>query len=75
MNHRVTAAVAVFFLLGLAGAVPRQVSAEDVGQSIASHPMIGEQAPGFDLEKVDGGTLSLESLKGRYVVLHFGASW
>jgi peroxiredoxin len=37
--------------------------------------MIGDGAPAFDLEEVGGGTLSLESMKGRFVVLHFGASW
>jgi cytochrome c biogenesis protein CcmG/thiol:disulfide interchange protein DsbE len=42
---------------------------------VASHPMIGDGAPAFDLEEVGGGTLSLESMKGRFVVLHFGASW
>ena len=51
------------------------VSADDGGLTVASHPMIGEAAPAFDLDKVSGGSLSLESLKGRYVVLHFGASW
>jgi len=37
--------------------------------------MIGEEAPAFVLEEVGGDTLSLDSLKGRYVILHFGASW
>jgi len=49
------------------------VPAQDSG--VASHPMIGDAAPAFDLEEVGGGTMTLESLKGRYVVLHLGASW
>ena len=51
------------------------VVASAEGPDVSSHPMIGEAAPAFDLEEVAGGTLTLESLKGRYVVLHFGASW
>jgi cytochrome oxidase Cu insertion factor (SCO1/SenC/PrrC family) len=47
--------------------------AQDAG--VSSHPMIGEAAPAFDLAEVGGEILSLESLKGKYVVLHFGASW
>ena len=57
-------------LIALVAAV---VGAQDSG--VSSHPMIGEAAPAFDLEEVSGGDLSLEALKGRYVVLHFGASW
>jgi len=60
----------ISLLLGLAAAM---AGAEDSG--VASHPMIGDKAPAFDLEEVGGGTMTLESLKGRYVVLHFGASW
>jgi len=45
------------------------------GAGVASHPMIGEPAPAFDLEEVSGDTLSLEELRGRFVILHFGASW
>jgi len=62
--------ILIVVLLGLGGAMAgAQVS------GVSSHPMIGEAAPVFDLPEVDGGTLSLESFKGRYVILHFGASW
>jgi peroxiredoxin len=37
--------------------------------------MIGEKAPEFALEEVEGGTVGLADLRGRYVVIHFGASW
>jgi hypothetical protein len=66
-NNTITLIVVLLGLgASLAGA---QVS------GVSTHPMIGEAAPVFDLPEVDGGTLSLESFKGRYVVLHFGASW
>ncbi len=41
----------------------------------ADQPMIGEQAPAFDLETLDGNRLHSRDLRGRYVVLHFGAGW
>ena len=62
-------------LLGLLAATHFPALAGDQDSGVASHPMIGEAAPAFDIEEVGGGTLSLESLKGRFVVLHFGAGW
>lgn len=43
--------------------------------SAAEHPMMGEPAPPFDLPTLDGDQISLDDLRGRYVVLHFGAGW
>lgn len=42
---------------------------------VSEHPMIGEKAPPFELSTVAGDTVTLEGLKGKFVVLHFGASW
>ena len=41
----------------------------------AEQPMIGFEAPAFDLPTLDGGSLSLADLRGKFVVLHFGAGW
>ena len=38
-------------------------------------PPIGHQAPRFDLERLDGGRIELEGLRGRPVILNFWASW
>lgn len=38
-------------------------------------PMLHKPAPTFALKTMDGTTLSLDSLKGRPVVLNFWASW
>lgn len=41
----------------------------------ARQPMLGEPAPAFSLADLQGKTQSLADLRGRLVVLHFGASW
>jgi peroxiredoxin len=35
----------------------------------------GRQAPGFRLEGIDGQRVSLDGLRGKFVVLHFAATW
>ena len=36
---------------------------------------VGEAAPGFRLPDLDGNVVDLEDFRGRYLVIHFGASW
>ena len=38
-------------------------------------PWLGEPAPAFSLSTLDGHKLALADLKGKLVVLHFGAGW
>jgi len=38
-------------------------------------PMIGETAPLFALKGLDGKTYSLKETRGKYVVIHFAATW
>jgi peroxiredoxin len=38
-------------------------------------PMLGQMAPSFTLKAIDGKTYSLEQLRGKYVVIHFAATW
>jgi hypothetical protein len=49
------------------------------GRARATDPaasMLGRPAPSFRLTDVQSGkTVSLEDMRGRTVVLHFGASW
>jgi hypothetical protein len=54
-------------LLALVLGVPSTAAVEQ--------PMIGQQAPGFDLPTLDGESLSLADFRGKLVVLHFGAGW
>lgn len=38
-------------------------------------PMIGQQAPAFELKSLDGKTYSTEQFKGKFLVVHFAATW
>jgi hypothetical protein len=72
MNRRSRALVSVLgaaLLMSVAGAAAAQ------NGDVAKHPMIGDAAPPFKLESTAGKTHSLEEWKGKYIVLHFGASW
>ena len=37
--------------------------------------LIGSTAPSFTLKAMDGKTYSLEQMRGKYVVMHFAATW
>lgn len=41
----------------------------------AEQPMLGHSAPVFRLKDLDDNVVSLADLRGRMVVVHFGASW
>ena len=59
--------------IGLALALAVMLAESAAG---AEQPMLGEPAPTFRLQDLlSGKTISLEDLRGRFVVLHFGASW
>ena len=48
---------------------------DTAAQEAMEQPMIGEPAPLFELPASTGDGLALESLRGQFVVIHFGASW
>lgn len=41
----------------------------------AEKPVVGNVAPAFELNMVDGGKIALADLKGQVVVLNFWATW
>jgi len=51
-------------------AVPATGFAEELPQ-----PMIGEAAPAFNLETLQGEKLALADLRGKFVVIHFATTW
>lgn len=46
-----------------------------LGAADAKQPMIGEPAPAFQLESLEGKRVALQEFKGKFVVLHFGTGW
>lgn len=42
---------------------------------VSRNPLIGQPAPDFSLQTVDGQTVSVSSLRGRPVIVNFWASW
>lgn len=63
---RRTALIALLSLIAVAA---------DAADADAEHPMLGEEAPDFSLESLDGETVTLSELRGSPVVVHFGAGW
>jgi hypothetical protein len=45
------------------------------GLSAQDGPIVGNTAPGFSLPAIGGEAVSLEDLRGRIIILHFGAGW
>ena len=60
------AVVFLFFLI----VKPVSCFTEELPQS-----KIGEAAPAFSLETLQGEKLALEDLRGKFVVIHFATSW
>jgi peroxiredoxin len=60
----------VFLLLLLFMVVPVSGFAEEL-----TEPKIGEAAPAFNLETLQGDKLALVELLGKFVVIHFATSW
>jgi len=62
--------LAVWALGSLSIVIRTPIAASDLKQ-----PMIGVLAPSFALKRLDGKTVSLQEQRGKFVVLHFAASW
>ena len=61
---------------GLVSALALALSATPATAADPAASMLGRPAPSFRLNDVRSGkAVSLEDMRGRTVVLHFGASW
>jgi len=71
----VVAALAVIAgVLAFSGALGSQAPSASV-IVVGRNPLIGQPAPDFTLQTIDGQTVSLASLRGRPVIVNFWASW
>ena len=62
---------AVFLLLLFLVTVPLNCFAGE----LLPQPKIGEAAPAFNLETLQGEKIALVDLQGKFVVIHFATSW
>ena len=67
--------LAAWLLAGVAGLVAILTVSVARPAGPVDTPIVGQPAPAFDLETLDGGRLSLAQLRGSTVVLNFWASW
>lgn len=61
-------------LLGLNRSRPASVDIPEAG-NVPAAPKVGAPAPDFELERLSGGTLRLDGLRGQPVVVNFWATW
>ena len=50
-------------------------SAESSGPIVVEQGLVGQPAPAFDLERLDGGRVRLADFDGRPLIVNFWASW
>lgn len=74
---RYSAVLALTVLLACGGSESRQSAGGGSGEALAAQTPSGDglQAPAFTLDRVDGGQLSLDELKGKVVIIDFWATW
>lgn len=64
--HMKLAALALLFVVACGGGE---------ADLAAGHPRVGTPAPAIDLPDTNGGRVTLDSYRGKYLVVHFGTSW
>ena len=70
-------ALSVALVVGLLGLLVWKVAHQLGDETVASEVRKGNRpaAPAFDLDRLDGGTLSSDDLDGKVQVINFWASW
>jgi peroxiredoxin len=81
MTHMKTSALSFSFLLSLSAALgacgaTEAGGGEPTSAADASHPLIGNPAPGFQMEAANHkGKVSMAGLNGKVVIVDFWATW
>ena len=70
-------AIVVGLIIWLLPSAQAQNGKQDMEQAIAQSTLVkvGDKAPEFSVEMLDGSTLSSASLKGKVVLVNFWATW
>ncbi len=63
--------LSALLLAGVVFLAPKDAPAMGLGQQ----RMIGEPAQPIDLKTIEGKRVELSELRGKFVVIHFAASW
>ena len=72
----VQVSIGVLVLLAVVNAVlPEKATQSVTTETAASGLNIGQIPPSFELQRTDGSTFDLTSLRGQHVVVNFWASW
>jgi hypothetical protein len=61
--------------LAFAEGVPAAADLEDLLLDLQVVPLDGQTPPGFTLENLEGGKVSLSDFRDRVVLLYFWATW
>ena len=76
MKYLARRAIGVALLVAAVAMAAAAANAQDnSAYDVANQPWIGTDAPTFALDAGGGVTVDLAELRGKYVVIHFGASW
>src|SRR5664279_5383483 len=84
LNRGVVVAAALIVVVALAGALVVGGATINIARApgptasviiVGRNPLVGQPAPAFSLQTVDGQTISLADLHGRPVIVNFWASW
>ena len=67
--------IAVLALLAIAAAAMVGISAQRLPVDDAAVAVIGDQCPSFTVQMLDGDEISIDSLRGKTVLINFWATW
>jgi thiol-disulfide isomerase/thioredoxin len=75
LRYGVVPAVAILAIVGAIWFVDRQSHSGDAALTAADAAQVGQMAPEFIVQGVDGGELRLSDFKGKVVLVNFWATW
>ena len=74
-RRRPARAAAIVLAILLVALVVVLATRDPASTRVARSPLVGREAPAIDGETIDGTAVSLEDLRGRWVLVNFFATW